>query len=166
MDRIISISLSDKRAGDGYSLSAVVRGVTASGVSVKRVVDLGTCPGAASYSKVKVLDRGRVAIFWRHMMARYNFVTELFIRNHHVESEEECSESLFLQLPKNLQSRSLDNNVMLEKVKGNDVTLNYWTRDERDGVKATFRVSNRKWKCVGAKYWRDKRWNGVRNFGP
>lgn len=164
MERIISVSLADNRAGDGNSLSAVVRGVTKTGSSVKQVVDLGTCPGAASYSRVKILDRGRIAVFRRHMMSRFNFVSELSVRNHHLQTEQERSVPLFLLLPDAMQKRSIDSNVMMERVKGNEITLNYWTRDERDGVRAMFKVHDGKWTFINARYWRDKTWNGVRNF--
>ena len=164
MERIVSARLTDKRAGDGYSLLAVVRGVTKTGNPVKTTINLGTCPGAASYTKVKVLGDGKVAIFDRHMMARYNYVTGFLIRNHHIEIDGDYSEALFDLLPKSMQKKTINNNVMLVKAKGNEITLDYWTREERDGVKATFRVNNLKWTCTKAKYWRDKTWNGIRNF--
>ena len=78
--------------------------------------------------------------------------------------DEELADHLFSRLPARLQKQSQSDNVAIVSTHADQIKLNFVTRDERDGVKAIFRLKKLKWTFVSAKYWQYPWWNGKRNF--
>ena len=131
---------------------------------IKKTIQLEPSPGAPNSTKAYVLDGGQVAIFVRHVISRFNNLVLIEVKNRKITTDEEASSSIVKMLPKKLQMDLMPDNIRLDGLRGNLVKLDFCNRDEKDGVKATFRVHNRMWICVRAKYWRNQDWDGVRRF--
>lgn len=119
--------------------------------------------GAGSNS-VYVLSDGKTAFYRYHVMSRVNDLVVFTVKGQDLLVSRDFTDTLFDLLPKRLVKDQVPDNVAVENVHGDLVKLNFVSRDERDGIKATFQVKGLKWTLQSAKYWRDKGWNGVRNF--
>ena len=162
-DCIQAIRISFEETEDSCIVHAAVTGIAGKANPVTQSVSLGSAPGAGA-NRAYVLDHGKLGIYNRHELSRFNVLVGIVVRDHNLVVDDQYSETVYKTLPVALQKKSNSDNVSLDSVKGDVVKLNFRTRDERDGVKATFRVHNLRWKCLEAKYWRDKSWNGVRQF--
>ncbi len=162
-DQINSVRISFEATEGSCVVHAVVRGISGKTKPVSQSVSFGTAPGAGAL-RAHVLDHGKLAVYHRHELSRFNVLVGLILRNHQLVVDDQYSDSIYKTLPKLLQKKSIPDNVSLESVKGGVVKLNFQSRDERDGIRATFRVHQLHWTCLSAKYWRDKSWNGIRQF--
>ena len=166
INRITSVQINYKRVGNGNSATATVFGRSIKNRRVKQVIQLDTFPGGAGNSKPIILDHGQVAIFTRHEMSRFNVIVGLKVENHRLRVDEEFNEKLFAEIPPKVRAMAglLPNNVQIGRSSKRIVRINFVNRDEKDGVKTTFRVKNLRWTCVSATSWRDADWDGIHRF--
>jgi hypothetical protein len=166
ISRITSVQIHYKRVGDGNSAIATVTERTIKGHTFKQDFQLDTYPGGAGNTKPIILDHGLVAIFTRHEMSRFNIIVGLTVANVEVKVDEDYNEKLFDAIPAKVRIKAnlIPNNAQIIRVSKGIVTINFENRDDKDGVRATFRIKNGKWTCLSAKYWRDPNWDGIRRF--
>ena len=100
-----------------------------------------------------------------HDMDRWNHV-EVYKRTRKRRVLLTDSEKLFALIPPKSTGVSLlwYDNSFVDKFQGSTIWMDFWSRDERDGIKATFAFRGGKWHFLRSKYWRDPDWDGVRQF--
>ncbi len=166
ISRITSVQIHYKRVGDGNSATATVTTRSIKGHGFKHDCQLDIYPGGAGNSKPIIMDHGKVAIFTRHEMSRFNVIVGLTVNNVEIKVDESYNEKLFAAIPTMVRARAklIPDNAQIKRVSKGLVLVDFENRDDKDGVNATFRVKNGKWTCLSAKYWRDKGWDGIRRF--
>lgn len=155
------LNANESRSGLDFKIAVRVRGDDGKSHELLRSINPG--PGTG-YAKGFILNSGRLSVLPIHYFSRCNGLVGVILMGSKVSYDDDLNTKLFQRLPTRFQMKTVEDNVRVVSARGSVLKLNFMTRQERDGVMATYRLKNGKLNLVSAKYWRDSSWNAVRTF--